>query len=47
MYDSATHLPLIIKLANGREAGKTVEAQVRSVDGARDMLETSLKSLLG
>jgi choline-sulfatase len=32
LYDSTTHVPLIIKLANGREAGKTVEAQVRTID---------------
>jgi len=32
LYDSTTHVPLILKLANGREAGKEVEAQVRTID---------------
>jgi choline-sulfatase len=32
LYDSTTHVPLIMKLANGREAGKAVEAQVRTID---------------
>lgn len=32
LYDSTTHVPLIMKLANEREAGKTVEAQVRTID---------------
>jgi arylsulfatase A-like enzyme/thioredoxin-like negative regulator of GroEL len=32
LYDATTHIPLIMKLTNGREAGKTVEAQVRTTD---------------
>jgi choline-sulfatase len=32
LYDSTTHVPLILKLPNGREAGKEVEAQVRTID---------------
>ena len=32
LYDSTTHVPLILKLANTREAGKVIEAQVRTVD---------------
>lgn len=32
LYDSTTHVPLIMKLANGHETGKTVEAQVRTID---------------
>jgi len=32
LYDATTHVPLIMKLANGHEAGKTVEAQVRTID---------------
>jgi choline-sulfatase len=32
LYDSTTHVPLIVKLPDGREAGRTVEAQVRSTD---------------
>jgi len=32
LYDSTTHVPLILKLANGREAGKEIEAQVRTID---------------
>ena len=32
LYDSTTHVPLILKLPNTREAGKVIEAQVRTVD---------------
>ncbi len=32
LYDSTTHVPLIVKLPNEREAGRTVEAQVRTTD---------------
>jgi arylsulfatase A-like enzyme/cytochrome c-type biogenesis protein CcmH/NrfG len=32
LYDSTTHVPLIMKLANGREAGKEVQAQIRTID---------------
>ncbi|HET6931943.1 MAG TPA: sulfatase-like hydrolase/transferase [Candidatus Acidoferrum sp.] len=32
LYDSTTHVPLIVKLPNEREAGKTVEGQVRTTD---------------
>jgi len=42
LYDSTTHVPLIVKLPNEREAGRTVEAQVRTTD----ILPTVL-SLLG
>ena len=42
LYDSTTHVPLIVKLPNEREAGRTVEAQVRTTD----ILPTIL-SLLG
>jgi choline-sulfatase len=42
LYDSTTHVPLIVKLPNEREAGRTVEAQVRTTDIMPTML-----SLLG
>jgi choline-sulfatase len=42
LYDSTTHVPLIVKLPNEREAGRTVEGQVRTTD----ILPTIL-SLLG
>jgi len=32
LYDSTTHVPLIVKLPNERGAGKTVEGQVRTTD---------------
>ena len=32
LYDSTTHVPLIVKLPKGRFAGKVVEAQVRTID---------------
>src|SRR6266478_4530584 len=32
LYDSTTHVPLIVKLPNEHEAGRTVEAQVRTTD---------------
>ncbi len=32
LYDSTTHVPLIIKLPRSRNAGKTIEAQVRTMD---------------
>jgi choline-sulfatase len=32
LYDSTTHVPLIIKLPAGAEAGKTIDAQVRTTD---------------
>ncbi len=32
LYDSTTHVPLIIKLPRGKDAGKAVNAQVRTLD---------------
>ena len=32
LYDSTTHVPLIIKLPRGKDAGKVVNAQVRTLD---------------
>jgi choline-sulfatase len=32
LYDSTTHVPLIVKLPNEREAGRTVDQQVRTTD---------------
>jgi len=32
LYDSTTHVPLLMKLPEEREAGRTVEAQVRTTD---------------
>src|SRR5258708_39181475 len=32
LYDSTTHVPLIVKLPKEREAGRTVEGQVRTTD---------------
>jgi choline-sulfatase len=32
LYDSTTHVPLIVKLPKEREAGRTVDAQVRTID---------------
>jgi arylsulfatase A-like enzyme/cytochrome c-type biogenesis protein CcmH/NrfG len=39
LYDSTTHVPLLIKLPNNREAGKTVDAQVRTTDIMPTVLE--------
>jgi arylsulfatase A-like enzyme/Flp pilus assembly protein TadD len=41
LYDSTTHVPLIVKLPNRREAGRTVEGQVRTTD----IMPTILKLL--
>ena len=32
LYDSTTHVPLILKLPNGREAGRVIAEQVRTTD---------------
>jgi arylsulfatase A-like enzyme/Flp pilus assembly protein TadD len=32
LYDSTTHVPLIVKLPNERQAGRSVEGQVRTTD---------------
>ena len=32
LYDSTTHVPLIVKLPQGQPAGKTVAAEVRTID---------------
>ncbi len=32
LYDSTTHVPLLVKLPNGRAAGKGIDAQVRTMD---------------
>src|SRR5216684_1903879 len=32
LYDSTTHVPLLVKLPNGRAAGKGIDAQVRTTD---------------
>jgi choline-sulfatase len=42
LYDSTTHVPLIVKLPNEREAGRTVEGQVRTTD-----IMPTILSLLG
>lgn len=39
LYDSTTHVPLILKLPNGQEAGKVVEQQVRTTDIFPTVLE--------
>ncbi len=39
LYDSTTHVPLLVKLPNRREAGKEVEAQVRTTDILPTILE--------
>jgi tetratricopeptide (TPR) repeat protein len=39
LYDSTTHVPLLVKLPNSREAGKEVEAQVRTTDILPTILE--------
>jgi arylsulfatase A-like enzyme/Flp pilus assembly protein TadD len=41
LYDSTTHVPLLVKLPDAREAGRTVEAQVRTTD----IMPTILKLL--
>ena len=49
LYDSTTHVPLIMKLANGQEAGKEVEAQVRTIDimpTILDLLDVSARGKL-
>jgi arylsulfatase A-like enzyme/Tfp pilus assembly protein PilF len=42
LYDSTTHVPLIVKLPHEREAGRTVEAQVPTTD-----IMPTILSLLG
>ncbi|HEV2102665.1 MAG TPA: sulfatase-like hydrolase/transferase [Candidatus Acidoferrum sp.] len=42
LYDSTTHVPLIVKLPNEREASRTVERQVRTTD-----IMPTILSLLG
>src|SRR6266852_6340204 len=42
LYDSTTHVPLIVKLPEEREAGREVEAQVRTTD-----IMPTILSLLG
>lgn len=39
LYDSTTHVPLIMKLPNEQEAGKVVEQQVRTTDILPTILE--------
>src|SRR5713101_1967337 len=39
LYDSTTHVPLLVKLPEEREAGRTVEAQVRTTDIMPSILE--------
>lgn len=39
LYDSTTHVPLLVKLPDNREAGKQVEAQVRTTDIMPTILE--------
>src|SRR5216683_3751036 len=39
LYDSTIHVPLLVKLPNSREAGKEIEAQVRSTDILPTILE--------
>ena len=39
LYDSTTHIPLILKLPNEQEAGKVVEQQVRTTDILPTILE--------
>jgi len=39
LYDSTTHVPLLVKLPSGREAGKEVAAQVRTTDIMPTILE--------
>jgi choline-sulfatase len=42
LYDSTTHVPMIVKLPNEREAGRKVEGQVRTTD-----IMPTILSLLG
>src|SRR6266481_1037360 len=39
LYDSTMHVPLLVKLPEEREAGRTVEAQVRTTDIMPSILE--------
>jgi choline-sulfatase len=39
LYDSTTHVPLLVKLPSGREAGKEIAAQVRTTDIMPTILE--------
>ena len=39
LYDSTTHVPLLVKLPEQREAGRTVKAQVRTTDVMPSILE--------
>ena len=39
LYDSTTHVPLLVKLPEQRESGRTVEAQVRTTDIMPSILE--------
>jgi choline-sulfatase len=39
LYDSTTHVPLLVKLPNGRSAGKGIDAQVRTTDIVPTILE--------
>src|SRR5882762_3199176 len=39
LYDSTTHVPLLVKLPNGRSAGKGIDAQVRTTDILPTILE--------
>jgi choline-sulfatase len=39
LYDSTTHVPLLVKLPNGRAAGKGIDAQVRTTDILPTILE--------
>src|SRR5712692_3996819 len=39
LYDSTIHVPLLVKLPNSREAGKEIEAQVRTTDILPTILE--------
>jgi arylsulfatase A-like enzyme/cytochrome c-type biogenesis protein CcmH/NrfG len=39
LYDSTTHVPLIVKLPQNRDAGKQVDAQVRTMDILPTILE--------
>src|SRR5213595_3687773 len=41
LYDSTTHVPLIVKLPNAREAGDVIDKQVRTTD----IMPTILNSL--
>ena len=39
LYDSTTHVPLIMKLPNDQQAGRVVDQQVRTIDIAPTILE--------